>query len=60
MPVVNIHSYGFSAGNNMLKLAKGVCLVLGFVDSEQAIPILCNMAVLPVNLHLLYNRYGMK
>ena len=39
MPVVNIHSYSFPAGNNILKLAKGVCLVLGFVNSEQAIPL---------------------
>ena len=38
MPAVNIHSYSFPAGDNTLQLAKGVCLVLGFVDAEQAIP----------------------
>ena len=39
MPPINIHSYQFSAGNNTLKLAKGVCLILGFVDNKQAIPL---------------------
>jgi hypothetical protein len=37
MPPVNIHSYSFSAGDNVLKLAKGVCLVLGFVDGKEVI-----------------------
>jgi hypothetical protein len=39
MPPVNIHSYSFAAGNNTLKLAKGICLIIGFVDGEQAIPL---------------------
>ncbi len=39
LPPVNIHSYSFAAGNNTLKLAKGICLVLGFVDEEQLIPL---------------------
>jgi hypothetical protein len=39
MPPVNIHSYSFPAGSNRLKLAKGVCLILGFVDGDQAIPV---------------------
>jgi len=39
LPPVNIHVYNFKAGNNTLKLPKGVCLVLGFVNGEQAIPI---------------------
>jgi hypothetical protein len=39
MPAVNIHSYSFNAGANRLKLAKGVCLILGFVDGKQAIPV---------------------
>ncbi|HEY6505385.1 MAG TPA: glycoside hydrolase family 20 zincin-like fold domain-containing protein [Chitinophagaceae bacterium] len=39
MPAVNIHSYSFTAGRNTLKLAKGVCLILGFVDGEQLIPL---------------------
>ncbi|MEO7309980.1 MAG: hypothetical protein ABIX01_06260 [Chitinophagaceae bacterium] len=39
LPPVNIHSYSFGAGSNTLKLAKGVCLILGFVDGEQSIPL---------------------
>ena len=35
---MNIHVYDFKAGKNILKLPKGVCLVLGFVDGQQAIP----------------------
>jgi hypothetical protein len=38
MPPVNIHSYSFPAGASTLKLAKGICLVLGFVDGDQTIP----------------------
>ena len=39
MPPVNIHVYNFKAGTHQLKPGKGVCLVLGFVDGQQAIPI---------------------
>jgi hypothetical protein len=39
LPPVNIHVYNFKAGNNTLKLPKGVYLVLGFVDGEQELPI---------------------
>jgi len=39
MPPVNIHVYNFKAGTHQLKLGKGVCLVLGFVDGQQVIPI---------------------
>ncbi len=39
MPGINVHSYGFPAGNNTLQLAKGVCLVLGFVEAEQPVPL---------------------
>ncbi|MGC4102919.1 MAG: hypothetical protein QM738_16395 [Ferruginibacter sp.] len=39
MPPVNVHSYSFAAGNNTLQLPKGICLILGFVDGEQAIPL---------------------
>jgi len=35
MPSVNIHTYSFKAGTNTLVLAKGVCLVLGFVKEEE-------------------------
>lgn len=39
LPPVNIHSYTFAPGTNTLKLAKGVCLVLGFVKGDQSIPL---------------------
>ena len=39
MPPVNIHTYTFAAGTNTLKLAKGICLIVGFVDGEQVIPL---------------------
>jgi hypothetical protein len=34
---VNIHTYSFAAGENSLKLPKGVCLLLGFVPQNQTI-----------------------
>ena len=39
LPPVNIHVYNFKQGRNTLKLPKGVCLVLGFVDGEQVVPV---------------------
>jgi hypothetical protein len=39
MPPVNMHAYNFKAGTHQLRLGKGVCLVLGFVDGQQVIPI---------------------
>jgi len=39
MPPVNIHVYSFKAGQNTLKLEKGICLVLGFVDGDTVIPV---------------------
>ena len=39
MPQVNIHVYNFKAGNHQLKLGKGVCLILGFIDGQQVIPV---------------------
>ena len=38
MPPVNIHTYSFKAGNNTLTLAKGACLILGFVDDSELVP----------------------
>jgi len=38
MPTVNVHSYQFGAGKHTLKLAKGACLLLGFVQDDQIIP----------------------
>jgi hypothetical protein len=39
MPPVNIHSYSFGAGQHTLKLPKGICLIVGFVNGEQTIPV---------------------
>lgn len=39
MPPVNIHVYNFKAGSNTLKLEKGVCLILGFVEGDTIIPV---------------------
>lgn len=39
LPSVNIHSYQFSAGSHSLKLPKGVCLLVGFVDGSEVIPL---------------------
>lgn len=39
MPPINIHTYTFAAGTNTLKLGKGACLVVGFVDDSQKIPV---------------------
>jgi hypothetical protein len=39
MPAVDVHSYSFNAGTNTLKLARGVCVILGFVNSNQGIPV---------------------
>ena len=39
MPPVNIHTYSFKAGRNTIKLEKGVCLILGFVDGDTVIPV---------------------
>ncbi|WP_374163384.1 hypothetical protein [Arcticibacter sp. MXS-1] len=35
MPPVNIHSYSFNAGTHTLTLAKGACLILGFINEEE-------------------------
>ncbi len=39
MPPVNVHTYQFKAGTHTLKLPKGLCLVLGFTDSAQVVPV---------------------
>ena len=38
-PSVNIHTYSFKAGTNMLTLPKGIALVLGFVPESEPIPV---------------------
>ncbi|GAB3947258.1 hypothetical protein GCM10028805_19180 [Spirosoma harenae] len=39
MPPVNVHAYSFKPGQHTLNLGKGVCLLLGFMDGTQEIPI---------------------
>jgi len=39
MPPVNIHTYRFNKGTHVLKLEKGVCLILGFVNGDTVIPV---------------------
>lgn len=39
MPPVNIHVYNFNAGANVLKLGKGLCLILCFVPGKENIPV---------------------
>lgn len=39
MPSVNIHTFSFKPGTNTLSLAKGACLVLGFVDDAAWFPV---------------------
>ncbi|UOQ96762.1 hypothetical protein MUN81_16125 [Hymenobacter sp. 5317J-9] len=38
LPPVNVHAYSFKAGTHTLNLARGACLVLGFVDATQPVP----------------------
>ncbi|RRB02450.1 alpha-d-galacturonidase [Larkinella rosea] len=38
-PPVNVHAYSFKAGTHTLNLGKGACLLLGFVDGNQEIPV---------------------
>lgn len=38
-PPANIHAYSFPIGTHTLKLAKGACLVLGFIDDKQELRI---------------------
>ncbi len=38
MPPVNVHAYSFKAGTHTLNLARGACLILGFVDAAQPVP----------------------
>lgn len=39
LPPVNIHTYNFAAGTHELKLGKGVCLILGFIQGNQVVPV---------------------
>jgi len=39
MPPVNVHTFSFKAGDNILMLPKGICLILGFVDDNEVVPV---------------------
>ncbi len=39
LPPVNVHTYSFPAGTHELKLEKGVCLILGFIQGNQIVPV---------------------
>lgn len=39
MPSVNIHAYSFAAGTHTFTLAKGQCVILGFVDGNTVIQV---------------------
>jgi len=39
LPPVNIHAYSFAAGTHTLTLAKGECVILGFIDADTKLPI---------------------
>jgi hypothetical protein len=39
MPSINIHAYTFAPGMHTFTLAKGRCLVLGFVDGGVTLPV---------------------
>jgi hypothetical protein len=36
-PAINIHSYSFKPGTHTLTLAKGACLIVGFVNEDQLV-----------------------
>jgi hypothetical protein len=38
MPAVNVHTYSFKPGTHTLNLARGACVVLGFVEASQLVP----------------------
>jgi len=38
-PIANIHTYSFPAGTHTLTLAKGACMILGFIDEQEQIHI---------------------
>lgn len=44
LPDVNVHTYQFPAGENVLTLGKGKVLILGFIDAEQDLKIASDKA----------------
>jgi hypothetical protein len=39
LPPINIHTYYFKAGTNTLTLAKGACVIVGFINGNDAMPL---------------------
>lgn len=39
LPPVNIHTYSYAAGTHTLKLAKGVCMIVGFAEGNNDVPV---------------------
>jgi hypothetical protein len=39
MPNINIHTYSFAAGTHDFTLAKGACILIGFIDSQNGMPV---------------------
>ncbi len=39
LPAINIHTYAFKTGTNTLTLAKGACVLLGFVNDKDTMPL---------------------
>ncbi len=39
LPPINVHTFSFGAGNQTLTLGKGACLILGFIEDSQNVPI---------------------
>ncbi|WP_291911866.1 hypothetical protein [Chitinophaga sp. CB10] len=39
LPPVNVHTYQFTTGTHTLRLPKGACLVLGFANGAQPVPV---------------------
>lgn len=39
LPSINIHTYSFNAGTNTLTLAKGACVILGFINGNDVMPL---------------------
>ncbi len=39
LPPINIHTYSFKAGTNTLTLAKGACVIVGFINANDTMPL---------------------
>lgn len=37
LPPINVHEYSFDVGTHTLTLAKGACVILGFVNAKEGV-----------------------